>query len=89
VKARSRDLLERGLRFDNLAVGVAPLEQLGVRADADDSPVVQDDDAIGIDDSADALRDDEDGGVGRPTFNAARNLASVVRSSAEKLSSNT
>ena len=35
-----------------------------MRADADDAPFVEDDDAVGGDDRADALRDDEHRGVG-------------------------
>ena len=34
-----------------------------MRADADHPSVVEDDDAVGVDDGADALRDDEHGGV--------------------------
>ena len=36
-----------------------------MRADADDATVVEDDDAVGIEDGADALGDDEHGGVRR------------------------
>jgi hypothetical protein len=51
------------LRVDDLAIGLAGLEQLVVRAHADDRAAIEDDDLVGGHDRADPLRDDHDRGV--------------------------
>ncbi len=56
-------------------------------ADADDAAVFEDDDAVGVHDRADALRDDDHGRPPSSLVSAARSRASVAKSSAEKLSS--
>ena len=53
-----------GLRLGDLAIHLARLQQLGVRANPHHPPIVQHDDAVGVHHRADALRDDEDGRVG-------------------------
>ena len=53
------------LRVDDLLVCLVRLEQLRVRADADDAAFVHDDDPVGVEDRADALGDDDHGRAGQ------------------------
>src|SRR5438874_1930831 len=49
------------LRFNQLTVELAGLQQLVVRAGGDDAPLVDDDDPIDVDNGRKAVRDDEGG----------------------------
>ena len=51
------------LREHDLAIGVVRIEQLAMRADADDPTAIEDDDPIGAHDRGDALGDDDHRGV--------------------------
>ena len=54
----------RQLRLDDLAVGLAGLEQLGVGAEPDGLAVLEHQDLVGVDDRRHPLGDDHHGGVG-------------------------
>ena len=67
------------LQLDHLAIPAALVHQIGVRALLDDAAMVENDDAIGVHDGAEAVGDDEARPVGHQGLQACLDEPLAVR----------